>query len=284
MTPVVIERIEFARVSSTDNSSKRRYNVNNIWKDGKRPDDYDSKRKNTESANWIKKFHKDVPSLEIKGSDLYWIKEAARDNYLGKFSHIYDEDLQQTVEKYSHLFPQPPEKGWCVRTEYVSLKEGTGGAGPYFNLESILKSSVTSTKGHQPVKDEDEILRFYFLPWVQICNEFRVFVHGDKITALSPQIWFRRNKVDDLSDAALQDIVASLLDWFDKKVKDKLTYIGGDYTVDVAILEDNSWYFIEPNGFGGQYAAGSSSFHWEHDGDILTDSSKVHLRFVSKET
>ena len=70
----------------------------------------------------------------------------------GNFLHHFDEDLefickkyQKEFEKIKELDPLGEMNGWFIRTEGVSLKYGTHGAGPYEEFHEIIESMVTST-------------------------------------------------------------------------------------------------------------------------------------------
>ncbi len=55
------------------------------------------------------------------------------------------------------------------------------------------------------------------------------------------------------------------------------------YTYDFAFEDNNVTkpYFIEPNSFGKEYAAGSELFHWEIDEEILYGKKeKIYFRYT----
>ena len=51
--------------------------------------------------------------------------------------------------------------------------------------------------------------------------------------------------------------------------------------MDLSILDDGRLFFIEPNCFGKEYAAGSALFHWIKDEEQLYGrTDRVHFRWV----
>lgn len=51
--------------------------------------------------------------------------------------------------------------------------------------------------------------------------------------------------------------------------------------MDLALIGPNdSPYFIEPNSFGKDYAAGSALFHWIDDYDALHNSDIIEFRYI----
>jgi hypothetical protein len=52
-----------------------------------------------------------------------------------------------------------------------------------------------------------------------------------------------------------------------------------NYTFDLVLLNDSTFYFIEPNSFGKEYSAGSALFHWINDSDILLNESCNEIEF-----
>ena len=137
---VKIKRIDVDDVVDHD---KAKYNTNNHWVDDIRPEDYDQKLSQGHTKNWIDFFHKSYHTITLDNKDLMWMKEAFKIGRITeKFSKIYQEELNDTLEKYSDL-PFFDGTKYFVRTEYVSLKYAMHGAGPYTDLKSILDSLHT---------------------------------------------------------------------------------------------------------------------------------------------
>jgi hypothetical protein len=127
----------------------------------------------------------------------------------------------------------------------------------------------------------DRQLRLYILPWrdVDADFEFRGFVVRGRLTALSQQHWYRhaprlQADVEAQGGARVHAVIAY--------VQAAVLPAFGDatYTVDVTLLADGQPYFIEQNGFGAGYSAGSSLFHWERDHECLHDAAVVTVRYV----
>ncbi|KAJ3141698.1 hypothetical protein HDU90_006041 [Geranomyces variabilis] len=285
---VEITRLDFPEGQAHESRDSADYNVSNLWTDGKPPDDYEAALSATATSKWVELSHPDpVPTLVIDSpADLHWMKQANADNYLGVFSHIYDEELRDTVAKYECQMPRPPIEGWFIRTQHVSLKEGMYGIGPYYTLENIIKSIVTSSHRHRPLRPADMQCTLFFFKWQPIdpYREFRAFVYQNRLTALSAQRWHKANPwLAEKSDEDLQSLTLHIVSHFYSTICERLLFLNGNYTYDLAIREDGSVYFIEPNAYGATYSAGSSLFHWVKDEILLSDPLTVQLRFVARE-
>jgi len=142
---------------------------------------------------------------------------------------------------------------------------------------------VTGIPGHGHTGIGNSINTVYiyllpFLPNLDSNREFRVFVKDKKITAISIQNIYSGNTwIESMENTDRIDLIRSIVEFFDTNIRHRLCLI--DYTFDLALLADNSFYFIEPNSFGAKYAAGSSLFGWIHDHDILYDSSTIEFRY-----
>jgi hypothetical protein len=128
------------------------------------------------------------------------------------------------------------------------------------------------------------------------------------LTAISQQACYSKFTIDqnllnsnylNLNDGTnitelLQLYAKIIVDYFESDIKPKLNHITS-YTYDFAICCDKNNmrnqfipYFIEPNSFGKEYAAGSALFHWILDEDKLyglteSDNNKIniYLRYVN---
>lgn len=79
------------------------------------------------------------------------------------------------------------------------------------------------------------------------------------------------------------ELIQKIVGYFEQNIKDKLVFMES-YTMDLSLVgHDDTPYFIEPNTFGKEYAAGSSLFHWIYDHDTLHDSSEIEFRYVNEE-
>jgi hypothetical protein len=244
-----------------------------------RPHDYDERRKLTYTSHWIDKFHDIYHKITLDKDDLKWMQNATEIGiHTKKFSHIYDDDLDQTCQKY-----QIPQGDWFIRTDKVSLKYGQHGIGPYNNLAHILESVVTSNNKHSCFDIDDNFLNIYFLPWRKIDpeKEFRVFVSHNQITAISAQDIFNvTHWLVHMSPDEISRIGSHILNYFSTHIQHKLSYLES-YTFDFVFTDpDNEPYFIEPNGFGADYSAGSALFHWVNDHDKLHDPTTIELRYI----
>ena len=133
------------------------------------------------------------------------------------------------------------------------------------------------------IKKDDEECKIYFLPWVTINpdKEFRIFVCKNEITAISQKHIFTVNKwLQKKTEKEIQGVVCKILIDFEQNIKEKLKFLE-DYVMDLALIgQEEISYFIEPNSFGKNYAAGSALFHWIDDEVILLKNDTVEIRFV----
>ena len=272
------------------------FNVNNLYneRNEEQPEDYQDRGLLTQTNKWIDTFHPDnYKTLTLDEEDLRWMKKCLYS--IGcitrQFSHLYDDELEATCKKHQDNFPEGGP--WFIRSEPVSLKEGEHGVGPYTNLKEIIESMVSVGMGHTCFKPDSSECKLYFMEWREIHpdKEFRIFVYQNKITAISTQhypvinTWIQEMRQKDLETGRTDflNMVQKIVDYFDSHIKTPLSYLE-NYTMDLALTgDDENPYFIEPNGFGGDYPAGSALFHWYYDGDTLEDSSEIEFRYVGEE-
>lgn len=240
-----------------------RFNVCNL---GPKPSDYAERLANTETHVWVDSFHDKYACLDITHPwhlDVLW-RAAAIGKVTGRVPRAFEDELQSVADALAPAWvaaratlASPP----FVRSETVSLKTGVHGPGPYTTVQAVLESLVTARGTHTPLAGGTPTpLKLYLLPWVNIQLEFRVFVHQGTVTGVSQQHWARVDERYSQHAAFLPGMLA-----FSRACVTKLPpYLRLACTMDVA-LTDAGWYFIEPNGFGAPYAAGSSLFHWERD-------------------
>jgi len=281
-----IKKISLAEVLEND---KILYNVNNIKPI---PEDYHEKINKGNTKNWIDLFHKNnYRTIILDKKDLKWMYKAfIIGSQTGRFSHMFEDSLDETCKKYRNTII----KNNFVRTEKVSLKEGMFGIGPYNSLEDIIKSMCTSKFGHVCFLEDDLECKIYLMNWVDIIpdNEFRIFVYNNKITCISNQHLYRENVwLSSLEDDIIKtNVVKKILVYFDSNIKEKMSYMG-EYSMDLALIkirdeigdQDDTPYFIEPNSFGGNYASGSSLFHWVIDHNIMYGkTNSLEFRFTYK--
>lgn len=278
---IIIKRYNLSHIKE---NNKILYNTNNH---GDSPEDYEQVCNNSDTCNWINLFHShnSYHKLIIKGYDMIWIKEAFRIGcQTGKFPQMYAEELENFYQNNTI-----PEGNWFVRTDKVSLKYGMHGVGPYSNMKSIIESIVTTTPTHKCFNDTDTEMIIYLIPWKEVNyeKEFRVFVHNNIITGISIQhLYSINNFFNSLTDNEIKDLMQNLVNYFKNNIKDKLLEFNS-YVMDLALLDNDNYYFIEINPFGKEYSSGSALFEWLNDYDILynTDNSRnntLEFRFTSK--
>ena len=287
--PVVIEEIPLYNIVSKPDD----YNSGNH---GAKPDDYYQVLADGNTDKWINSFHTDYSVINIYEKDLKWMREAFKSgSYTGLFPHAFDEEKADMLERYKHVEKYFDGSKYFVRCNSVSLKYGQHGAGPYTTFEQIIESLVTCIETHTPIdnkgRDTDkgretnkDYLTLYLLPWKRfdVYKEYRIFVHCNRITAISQQNLHAVNEFlsafpeDEERKKVIEKHVQIIWESFQKTIKKKITHTQ-NYCMDAVILEDGTFYFIEINSFGKEYAAGSALFHWLNDEDKLycTDSNDV---------
>jgi len=277
--------IEPITLESVETLGKKRYNSSNHWDNGK-PDDYDVILNNTFTKNWIDEFHQHYRILNIDPKDTSWLREASKIGKItGNFPSSFREDLDDLLTKYKN-FNFFGEK-YFIRSETTSLKYGIHGVGPYTSIKQIIESLVSSTDSHSPIpkSDDSKHIKLYFLPWIEMdeAYEFRIFVHNKRITAISQQNLYKKNKFfDSLLPDERTNVITGLIDkivhYFNDVITKKICL--PNYSYDFVFVNDNP-YFIEINGFGKEYAAGSALFHWIIDEQILYGTTNdIYFRYT----
>ena len=269
---LIIESIDQDDVFVYD---KTRFNSNNHWVNDTKPLDYHDVIQSSNTKYWIDKF---IPQYKkfhiINKSDIEWFKSACIiSQQTGKFSKLFTDELDDFVIRFEKSNPHLLDgtTPYFVRCENVSLKYGEHGVGPYYNIKQIIESIVSSTPGHTPIYPNTEQLTLYLIPWnekISDFNEFRVFVHQGVITAISQQALHHKFDPTCTHDQ-IKLYIDIIVKYFDKCVSKHINWTNS-YTYDFAIIDKTTPYFIEPNSFGAEYAAGSALFHW------LIDMNKLY--------
>jgi len=297
------------------------------------------KRGNTKNWVYKFHDPKTIKTLTFDSEDLEWMKRAVTICCLTReWSNLFDDELAYTLDKYkkwvdlwsfqsdSSRLSEPPNKvkeglkkgreqeeveevkevelskqvGWFIRTEKVSLKNGQFGPGPYFTLEKVIKSLVSSNPTHRCIDPDDETLTLYFFPFISGLDhmkEFRIFVFNNEITAISQQSLYNQNpwltKLD-YDDRLIPLIRQHILEPYETMIKPRMANYLSTYTMDFGLIKISSDeyegeilnneiykpYFIEPNCYGAEYAAGSSLFGWIQDKEVLEDSASIEFRYT----
>lgn len=270
--------IESVSLEDIINQDKKRYNSNNHWINDKRPDDYKYIVNRVQTSDWINEYVSNYQVFNFDDDDLTWMRKANDVcSITGNFSHLFDEEMAKTIKKYENIIFDDVH----IRTEKVSLKYGKNGVIKYNNMVDIIESLVSSICNHCPLRNIEK-LKLYLIPWKEInpLKEFRIFVYNNNITAISQQELYTINTI--ASNKNIFKWIEIILNYFDKKIKNKFIDIK-NYSIDFAILDDDTPYFIEINSFGKEYAAGSALFHWLVDEEILYgNGDDIHFRWTCK--
>jgi hypothetical protein len=268
-------------------NDKIRYNTNNHWENNIRPIDYDDVITKTNTNKWIDNFKNYKKIILDIQKESYWIKDAYNIGLQTKrFPKMYNDELEDMICKYRHFDEIFDGTEYFIRTENVSLKEGVHGVGPYKDLKSIIESIVTCRLGHSPLYEDTTEIRLYLTKFQHNLNrlrEFRVFVHKNKITAISQQSLYDSNTIlEPLNETEkiklIHKWIIIITSYFENEVKKRFTHIDS-YVMDFAILDDDTPYFIELNSFGKEYTSGSALFGWIQDYSILYGVTENSIEF-----
>ncbi len=293
---IYVEPIDINQVINLD---KERFNSNNHWENNERPIDYLEKIDANQTHKWIGLFKSNYISFKINNPyHISWMKKAnAISGQTGQFSELFADELEEYCQYFyansNGILPADNTIPYFVRCENVSLKYGTHGPGPYFNIKQIVESLVSSIHGHTPIYPDTNEITLYLIPWessISDSNEFRVFVKSNKITAISQQALYSRfvpeSILSGLNFDKLMEIYAKeIINYFEMDISKKITWMDS-YTFDIAVILDGSNklvpIFIEPNSFGAESAAGSALFHWICDRDKLYGANlpNVYIRYT----
>lgn len=276
----IIQQIDLADVLTL---GKERFNTNNHWIGDLPPEDYSLKNNQTDTKNWIDYFKKIYIVINFDISDLNVFKSALTISRMrNKISKIHEDEIDGIVRKYID-YEKYMLDGCFIRSENVSLKYGKHSVGPYFKLYNVIESILTAPSDHTPVHELP--IKLYLIPWIDIIKfqEFRVFVHNKKITAISQQHLYESNQIlnklsKDDANLLINKWIDIINNYFFAKVQTSIDI--DSYVYDFAILKDDQPYFIEINPFGKEYSSGSSLFHWIIDEDILYGKKEeLHFRY-----
>jgi len=270
-----MEEIKVVKISLEQiENNKERYNSNNH---GDMPKNYN----NILSQTYFSKFKHLKQYKEFDLPIKSWMYEANKISWVtGEFPRSFIEELDDYCKEYNYLNTNF-DKPYFIRTESASLKYGCCGNILHDNIELLLKSIISCPHNHLSLKkinSNQNILKIYLIEPVNIIKdlEFRIFIYQNKITAISQQFIYIKNKI--LNDEICQKIGLKIKEFVYKNIVSNITHIT-DYTIDLAILKNEDVYFIELNSFGKEYAAGSALFHWIIDEDILYNKNQNEIEF-----
>ena len=324
-TALIVQQPRYFHEVNEDDPERRNYNSNNHWENGK-PEDYNAMSEACNTEHWVHlkgSEGEDYKRYELKPQLVKAMIDAASHFHLtGSLSGDYQESVEDKEEMmeilkkrgelntYVQLDEQLKQGDWFVRTDLCSLKgtrpiivngeEIINGNRVYKSAKELYLSMPTAdvTK-HTPIKpigydgmkgELPKKINLYLFPWKKLNpdKEFRVFVHGGWVTAISQQNLYQRNEL--LMNMPLEERqtqvekwARQIIEYVHKTVVPSITHISS-YSIDLAINEtDDDIYFIELNPFGKQYSSGSALFHWIKDEKILYGQQQedaVHFRYT----
>ena len=267
-------------LESVKTHGETRYNSNNHWVDNIKPPDYFTEIDKFHTSQWVNKINRPHYTIEInEESDLKFLSKVSfLGKISGKLSSLYYDDITTFVKKYEDKYDELFKNGkkYFVKCENVSLKYGHDGLIAYTNFRTIIESLITCPSGHTAIYSDTKKITIYLFDWTEMkqCDEYRVFVKDSQITCISQQFLYEKF---DLDENVIKHNITQILDSFVTLI-DVTGYTTFSYDI---VLIENIPYFIEPNCFGKEYAAGSALFHWIIDSDKLYGVTKnIYVRYI----
>lgn len=291
MTAVPDVKIETLSLGEVLEHDRVKYNVNNLWAD-QRPHDYFERLDAIHARHWMPLLKPEAQRLSIWPGELPWLKECARlCSQTGRWSGLFEDDMALLLARHADVDAVLQQRRWFVRSDTVSFKYGQHGAGPYSSLRQVIESAVSSLQGHTPLFNEATELNLWLVPWIDNIgtnNEFRLFVHQGRLTAISQQQLYARNT--RLTPTLAREWAQVIHAYFEAHIKplldSALPALRQGCTIDLAVLDGNTPYFIEFNSFGAESAAGSALFHWLDDAEKLESHEQqqqpIWFRYVDR--
>lgn len=252
-------------------------------------DIYEETMTKTSFKNWADLIDLEYKEIELSLQECIIIQNAGKSGQLtNRVPNQFLDELKEISNKIKHLLIYKP----CfARFNRCSLKNGINGPGPFITGLDIISNIVTS------YRCLDEINRninfgniptiLYIIPWdfdMNIENEFRIFVHNHRITAISQYYIYKycgwNENIEDMKIMAklVNEKLQVLLN------KDETKQLPFNFTMDVLYNKGyNNVKIIELNSFGLQMAAGSCLFNWITDYDQLYGKNQnIEIRIVSE--
>eukprot|EP00703_Trepomonas_sp_PC1_P002054 JAP94552.1 Putative cell division cycle protein [Trepomonas sp. PC1] len=225
-------------------------------------------------------MYKDILVIDLSQGDLKMLekvsKVAVQTNTLPK---LYCEDLEDIVHKIDIQNPK-----WPCFIRFDSCSPKDAGCLKVQNSWEVVSVLVRSKRLYKIYSDnipEKIILR----PWDQNIwdnrdkNEHRVFVHNNKITAISQYDCYNNHNFSRFR------ISYPLIIEHIKEIQHQVetAFKLQSYVIDVFVGEPEQYVvqFIEINPFGMESPCGSCLFHWVDDQKILYgDGTNIQIRYV----
>lgn len=216
-TVIVVEAIDVNDVISL---GETRFNSSAHFSHTKGPPvDYIDRVERTHSRYWInclKSSYRRI-DIDLKRPGSSWIYEAVNIGiHTGEFPHSFEDEFEiflAFIEHETDVKDVFDGSKYFIRSNEVSLREGKHGVGPYVDIKNVIESVVTCKASHRPINEDTKVLTIYCIPWVEIHpnKEFRMFVHENRVTAISQQhLRVRNEHLADISSSELRDKVLSL--------------------------------------------------------------------------
>lgn len=196
----------------------------------------------------------------------------------GRKPSIYDEELSEFESKVQSMMEMNQQ--YFVKLSGTSGKQQTP-IRPFSSAADIMTHLGSVRQFYdREYRYMDKETFLSLTPWTEMDSrmEFRLFVCNEKLTAFSPQVWF---KCHNYSDDELNTIECAILQWFSSTSHPYTSFVA-DVWVDVRV--DSQCKLIEYNPFGAHSGAGSSLYNWITDWNTLhcEDSSRpTEFRFIS---
>ncbi|ORY71657.1 uncharacterized protein BCR38DRAFT_470566 [Pseudomassariella vexata] len=206
-----------------------------------------------------------------------------------------DETSLQSLSNEFSLPSEIPRSGFFVRMSHCSPKDADkGDLKPVFTISEALIKIISSKRTVQallrllsaPDETDNKIYLFPYHAELDKLSEWRCYIHGNKVAAISQSRFYQPN-YPDIPDDTLRRLV--------QQVKALWDDIGPTFSFNSCVLDvyaevrklDFKTRLIEINPWGSHLGSGSLLFHWLDDAELLQpqeSSTSTVLRLVASDT
>jgi hypothetical protein len=276
-------RYKMVKIERVNVSGLKSYNTCNLPKDAKSDGphhlDYETEVRRTELRNYIHLTN--YIELKISANMLAILKEYNNNSWKtgrlwGELNELWEQEAELDA---SGLFDG---RRWFFRFSSNSPKDGTPDY-PVVSAKDVLEKIATSARASFSLERGERSL--FFAPFHDDWDtedEFRVFIHNNKVTAISTYKSAYTN-YSEWNDIDLKELAKKIIDFQQSTDFELADSFPASYIMDVR-FSGTAIELIEFNSFGYWLAGGSALFEWINDYDILYgDGSAPIFRLANME-
>ena len=202
----------------------------------------------------------------------------------GTFSAVYEEEMDEIVDRLGKAGLPPTTTGWFFRFDECSPKDGA--FAHHWDMirgaEDVVRQLVTSNRARLALESGNTMLYFCHVdPRWDYQREVRVFVHKGMVTAISQyahdSTWFCAR-----TDAQLEALGLKIVQKLTAMMRDIVFALNTQsFICDILVKDDvgEDLHLIEFNPCGYWLPGGSAFYHWMHDRRLLyNDEGTVYFR------